>query len=261
MKVEVLVSTMDQSDISIVDKMNISGDAVIVNQCDRQFYTESKHNGRNVRMYSFNERGVGKSRNNALMRSNADICLMADDDMVYVDNYEEIVLNAFKENPNADMIMFNVPITKSNGQTLIKVKKNERIHFYNSLKYGTVNIVFKREKIVKANVFFSLLFGGGAPYSCGEDSLFITESLKKGIKIYSNTAVIAEIKEGESSWFTGYNEKYFFDKGVLYAAVSKKMAYLLAFQFVYRHRKLYENDHMTPKIAFNHMIRGIKSFN
>ena len=43
---------------------------------------------------------------NALMRADADICLFADDDMVYEDNYVEIIENAFRDNPYADVIVF-----------------------------------------------------------------------------------------------------------------------------------------------------------
>ena len=250
---------MNQKDLSILDHMNITGDVIVINQCDQYQYTERRLNNHCQRMFSFNERGVGKSRNNALMRSNADICLMADDDMVYVDNYEEIVINAFKERPEADMIMFNVPINKKDGKRIVKVKKNERIRFKNCLKYGTVNIAFKREKIVNKNVYFSLLFGGGARYSCGEDTLFITECLNKGIKIYSNTACIAEINDGESSWFQGYNEKFFYDKGTLFAAVSKNLAYILAIQFVVRKRRLFEKE-IKPKTALSLMFKGIRNF-
>ena len=44
---------------------------------------------------SFTERGVGLSRNNALMRASADICLFADDDIIYENNYKEILNRYF----------------------------------------------------------------------------------------------------------------------------------------------------------------------
>lgn len=260
MNLEVLVSTINKKDLTITEKMNITSDVIIINQCDKNDYIESNLNGRLIRMYYFNERGVGKSRNNALMRSNADICLMADDDMVYVNNYEEVVINAFKNNPNADMIMFNVPIKSKSKNINLKVKKNGRVRFYNALRYGTVNIAFKREAILKANIYFSLLFGGGARYGSGEDSLFITSCLKSGLKIYSNTSIIAEINEGSSTWFTGFNEKYFYDKGALFSAISKKGAYLLAIQFLYRKKHLMENN-ISFKSALTAMFNGIKDFN
>lgn len=255
--IEVLVSTMNQKDLSIIDKMNLRGKAIIINQCDSHAYIESKSDPR-IRMYSFAERGVGISRNNALMRSTADICIMADDDVTYVDNYEEIVSRAFRENPEADMIFFNVPSTNKSRDN-IKIVKNQRIRFYNCLKYGTFNIAFRREKILKANSYFSLLFGGGAKYGSGEDSLFIIDCLKKGLKIFSNTAKIAEVSHAESTWFHSYNEKYFFDRGALYAAISKRYAFILIMQFALMKYSLYKED-ADFRTAVAMMFRGRNEF-
>jgi len=259
MKVEVLVSTMNQKDTSLIQKMNIQTDAIIINQTDNINASVEKIYENTVRWYSFNERGVGLSRNNALMRSNADICLMADDDMVYMNGYQEIVVEAFNTNPKADMILFNVPIHKKNGETRIKVKKNERIRFFNSLKYGTVNIAFRLETILKENMFFSLLFGGGAKYSSGEDSIFITDAIKKGLQVYSSKEIIAEIIEDESTWFQGYNEKYLYDRGALFRAIWGNKAFLLNLQFVIRHRKLYSDEYNIYR-ALKIMMNGSEEF-
>ncbi|MFJ8512853.1 glycosyltransferase family A protein [Lysinibacillus xylanilyticus] len=260
MKLQVLVSTMNQTNYDLIEKMNIQSDAIIVNQCDRNEIKQINYKGNNIMFMSFAERGVGLSRNSALMRASADICLMADDDMVYMDGYENIVLDAFKNNPRADMIMFNVPIHYKNGQTKIKILKNDRVHFLNSLKYGTVNIAFKREAIFTKNIYFSLLFGGGAYYGSGEDSLFIKDALRSGLKIYSSTKVIADIMENESTWFTGYNEKYFFDRGALFQAIGgSKLSFLLMIQFLIRKRKLY-SDKINSLYAFRQMIKGRQDF-
>lgn len=259
MKVEVLASTMHQSDFSIADKMNIKGNAIIINQCDNHGYMERKENDKLIKMYSFNERGVGKSRNNGLMRSDADICVMADDDIVYVDNYEEIIINAFNKNPKADMIMFNAP-NSDKSKYRLKVKKQGRIRFYNYLKFGTINIAFKREQILKSNIFFSLLFGGGAKYGSGEDSIFIAECYKKGIRVYGDTSKIAYIYYRESTWFTGFNEKYFFDKGALFAALSKRLSLILIIQFVVRKYYMYKKE-ISFFNALKCMWKGRKDFN
>lgn len=260
MNIQVLVSTMDQEDYSLLDKMNIQTDAIVINQCDRNEVKEFNYKGNKIIWMSFNERGVGLSRNNGLMRATADICLMADDDMVYVDGYRGIVLRSFMDNQKADMIMFNVPIHKKDGTTIIKVKKENRVRFLNSMKFGTVNIGFKRDSILKKNIFFSLLFGGGAKYCSGEDSLFISDTFKKGLKIYSITEVIANIAENESTWFTGYNERYFFDRGALYEAMAKSpLSFLLIIQFIIRKKNLYSNQ--TPPIhALKKMLEGRKYY-
>lgn len=179
MNLQVLVSTMHQEDYSLLERMNIKTDAIIINQCDKNDFCEFNYNNHNIKWMSFNERGVGLSRNNALMRATGDICLMADDDMVYSIDYNETVTTAFKKNPKADVILFDVPIHKKDGTIVSKVQKNGRVFYHNCLKYGTVNIAFRREQIIKKNINFSLLFGGGARYGSGEDTLFIIDCLKK----------------------------------------------------------------------------------
>lgn len=256
MNIEVLLSTMNQKDMSIIDKMNIQGDAIIINQCDSYGYIE-KNGTRHIKMYSFNEKGIGKSRNNALMRSTADICLMADDDMVYVDGYEDIVAGAFESNPKADMIVFNVKIHNKDGSSF-KVKANERVRWFNCLKYGTVTFAFRRKKIIKNNIYFSSLFGG-AKYGSGEDSIFIWDCLRHGMKIYSDTTKIADVYNYESTWFNGYDEKYFINRGALFAAISKTMAHILILQFLLRKRSIYKND-MGILDAYKYMLKGMKEF-
>jgi glycosyltransferase involved in cell wall biosynthesis len=258
MKLELLVSTMNQKNTTIAKKMNISTDAIIVNQSDFFNYTEEK-NGKNiVRMYTFNERGVGKSRNNALMRSDADICVLADDDMVYTEDYKIKILEEFKENPKADVIIFSVNIIDKNGERTRKLK-SKRVRFLNSFKYGAVRVAFKREKILKHNIHFSLLFGGGAKYGSGEDTVFITDCLKKGLKVYTSSKKIADVYNYQSSWFTGYNNKYFFDKGYLYGSIAPKLSFMLALQFLVRKYPIYKNQ-VKFQDAYKNIMRGIKKF-
>ncbi|MFW7410995.1 hypothetical protein [Vagococcus fluvialis] len=254
---EVLVATMNcKSCEKLYKKMNLKTDAIIINQTDKIYYEEKIISENKVKCYSFNEKGIGLSRNSALMRSKADICVMADDDMVYVDNYNEIILNGYKKHPDADMLVFNVRIHE-NGNTRHTVKENKRVHWYNSLRYGTVTFTFKRENILKKNIFFSLLFGGGAKYGSGEDSLFITEVLTKKKKIYSVTDIIADVYNEGSTWFKGYNEKFFKDKGALFYSISNRFAKIYCLQFLVRHRRKLTIE-ISFREAFQHMLNGIK---
>ena len=258
MDIEVLVSTMHKEDHSIIDDMNLQSNAIIVNQCDKDEIKKFKYNDKSIQFYSFSERGVGLSRNNALMRSTADICLIADDDMVYVDNYQEIVLKAFEDSPSADVIIFSVTIHDNRGQRTRKLK-NKRVRFYNFMRYGTVRIGFKRNSILKNNIFFSLLFGGGAKYGSGEDTLFMYDCLRKGLKVYTSPEKIADVYNYNSTWFKGYNKKFFEDKGALFAALSKRWYWALCLQFAIRRQKLFCND-MRWIDAYRLMLKGAKEF-
>ncbi|WP_454861528.1 hypothetical protein [Peribacillus frigoritolerans] len=123
------------------------------------------------------------------------------------------------------------------------------------MRYGAVSIAFRRESVIRSNVFFSLLFGGGAKYSAGEDTLFLFECLKKGLKIYTNTAQIATVSQEDSTWFKGHNKKYFYDKGILFTSLSKKLSYLLILQYAIRKYNLYKNE-LGMVQAIRYMIEG-----
>ena len=87
MKLETLVSAVREDVAALAEKMNLQSDAVIINQCDENTYLEYEYGGNTIRGYSFAEKGVGLSRNNALLRAKADIVLFSDEDIVYHDGY------------------------------------------------------------------------------------------------------------------------------------------------------------------------------
>lgn len=258
MNLQVLVATMNQNDHSLLNKMNIQSDAIIGNQSNRNEVEEFKYNGHKIKYLSFAERGVGLNRNNTLMRADADICLFADDDVVYCDNYKELVLSAFAQNPDADLIAFNVKSSNQDRVGFVESKK-QRIRFYNFMRHGTYRLAIRLKTIRKENIYFSLLFGGGAKYSCGEDTLFLLECLRSRLVMYSVPICIGEVKQIESTWFDGYTDKYFKDKGVLFAAISRKLAWLLSIQFVIRKYKLFRGD-IKPGRALKLMFDGIRQY-
>jgi glycosyltransferase involved in cell wall biosynthesis len=95
--IEILVATMFQKDLSKYNEMNIQTDAVFANQDDRYDYLEKVINGNTVKMITTAQRGLGNNRNIALSHAKADILVLADDDLVYMDDYKETLLNAFNE--------------------------------------------------------------------------------------------------------------------------------------------------------------------
>lgn len=257
MKVQTLISAMNQTDERLINKMNIQTDAILINQTSKFCSKNFKYNGKDIQMFSFDERGVGLSRNNALMRAEAEISLFADEDLRYVDGYEAIIIQEFERNPAADIILFNVPSTNVDRPTYI-IPKKSRVRWFNSQRYGAVKIAGKTQAIKRANVYFSLLFGGGAKYSAGEDSLFIAECLRKGLRIYTSPEIIGYVSQEDSAWFKGFNDKYFYDKGVFFSALSRKTSWLMCMQFILRKRKMFQKEISFKKALFL-MIRGTRA--
>ena len=107
---EVLCVTMGQHDFSKIKEMNIRSDVVFANQADYTAFNELEFNGHMAKMISTQTRGVGINRNLTLMYASADICLFADDDVIYNDNYPEVVIREFDEHPDADIFIFHFDI-------------------------------------------------------------------------------------------------------------------------------------------------------
>ncbi|MBO4980360.1 MAG: glycosyltransferase family 2 protein [Lachnospiraceae bacterium] len=234
MSVEVLASVMNSSVETILSQMNLDSDAVIINQCDRFACEEREHNGHRVRFFSFPERGIGRSRNEAILRADRDICLFSDEDIVYEKGYAEAIEAEFARNPKADMILFNITVEEERRTYHITDRK--KVHWYNCGRYGAVSFAVKRESLLASGVTFSLLFGGGAKYSNGEDSLFLKEFMSKGYQVYTAPVTIGRERAGDSTWFQGYHEKFFRDRGVLYHYLYGRLAGVMALRFLLAHK-------------------------
>lgn len=255
MKLQVLVAAVNKQVNTLADTMNLETEAFIINQCDHFDYQEYLHKGRLIRCFSMAERGVGLNRNTALMRADKELCLFSDEDIAFYPGYEEMVCKAFENNPDADIITFNFKVDPR--RATYYNQKNKRIRWYNYGRYPTFAVAARTESLHRANVSFSLLFGGGAKYSNGEDSLFLHDCLKKGLHLYADTSEIGQEIYRESTWFKGYNEKFFTDRGVLYHYLYGRMAKPFSLRFIYAHREEMLKE-MSMKKAYKWMKQGIK---
>lgn len=256
MKLQVLVSAVEKEAATLAQNMNLQSDAIIINQTDCFEYEEFVHKGHNIQCYSFNEKGVGLSRNNALLRGTGDILLFSDEDIVYDNGYEEKILKEFDEHSEADMLLFNMRVGEE--RATYYTNKFHRVHIWNAGRYPTYSFAVRREKIHAAHITFSLLFGGGARYSNGEDSLFLKDCISYGLKVYAVPVEIGEETVRESTWFNGYSSKFFIDRGVLYHFLYGKLAWPMAVRFIAAHGKVMCQE-IPPKAALKLMRQGIDS--
>lgn len=258
-KVEVLVACMHQKDDNLYREMNLQTDAILANQGDEFFYKEYKQeNGCVAKLISTADRGVGKNRNKALNFATGEYLLCSDQDMIYSDNYPNIVEEAFKKRPNADIVVFSLNYLNRFSKGKKEGKKIKRVHLFNCLRYGTARVAIKKGTVEKYALSFSTLYGGGAKFSCGEDSLFLVDALKRGAKMYYFPIDIATVKQEESSWFKGFTEKYFIDKGILIANAFPKLKKLLVYYYSFRLRKVTKEFGFVKILKF--MKQGLKTY-
>lgn len=254
-RVEIILATMNQKNMDIVHEMNVQSPIVIANQSGLYRYEEDDING--VRMLSTATKGVGINRNLGLLLAKEEILLFADDDMVYYDGYEDIVREAFSELPTADVIIFSFDMIRDGRKITTYLNKTKKLNMTNAFKYGACAIALRNSCLKKANIHFSTLFGGGTVYGSGEDSLFIRDCLKAGLHVYTHSSVIGKNVCKESTWFKGFNEKYFYDKGAWIACAFSKARYIMALYFTIRFRGKTEIN-FGQRYAL--MLAGMKGF-
>lgn len=259
-RLQLLVATMNLTDIiGLCDKMHIASDALIINQSDCVKYECLFYHGYKIECYTFAERGLSRSRNNALLRCTGEILCIADDDMVYTDTYREDIINEFQKHPEADALVFNV--TALNDERSGKpIEKYARVGKRESREYGSVHIAIRKRALIGKNVYFNTLFGSGATYSCGEDTLFLKELIEKDLKLYKTPIRIASVDMSDSTWFKGYNEKYFKDKGALIEAAYPRCSYLLAILQSVRNSKKCLGSYKKAAKLFSYYTSGIADY-
>lgn len=237
---QILCVTMHQKDFSKIAEMNIHSDVIFANQSDHTLYQETVYDGKHkARMITTTTRGVGKNRNIALSYADADYCLFADDDVRYCDDMEQIVLSEFQNYPNADIFVFHFdsddPVRKQK-----KYDMTRRHRMTERMPWGSCRIAIKYSAIQKANLWFTTLFGGGCMFPSGEDSLWLSEAKKAGLRFYVSDKTIGTVSYATSSWFTGYDEKMFFGKGAFYAAAHPSFFHIWMLYFAFRTQRLTE---------------------
>jgi len=254
---EILCATMHQTDFSKIKSMNIHSDVIFANQADRNSFDELQFGGHSAKMITTKTRGVGLNRNIALLASSKDVLLFADDDTIFADDLEKKVVQAFVDLPKADVVFFGMEFSKNGIVYHRRVPKTGKIPFYKSMRYGTAVIAVRRKSILKANVSFSQLFGGGCPYLHGEDTDFIFSCYRKGLNVYGYDFILGCTAKDESTCFFGFNEKYFFDIG----ALAKFTFGWLAFPYmIYMAMRVKEKCNLSFVRKFVLLLQGYKGF-
>lgn len=254
MRLQVLLSAMHLDGYGYIGKLNITGDAVIINQCGRESDEVIRENGREVRFLCTKERGLSRSRNRAIREAEADICILCDNDVVYKDGYEKEILSWFEKYPDADILVFFIKRPERGQPVSDRVKK---MNYLSVMKIFSPEIAFRRDSV--KNLKFQECFGAGAEYAMGEENIFLYDALRAGLKILYIPVQIAELMHTESTWFAGYTDKFFRDRGANYYAMTRHFYWLLILQFAFRKYKLYKSDNKLFH-ALGMMFRGKKEY-
>lgn len=257
MKIETLVVTMNQHDHRLVERMNLQTDVLVGNQCDSSSDDCFKYRGLTMTYLNRAEHGAARNRNVVLDRSAADLCVLADDDLRFVDNYPSLVQEAFETCPQADVIVFNLieerPTRKVN-------RGYSRVRWYSYGSYGAPRLVLRRAAVLDAGIRFNEAFGGGSRYGSGEDTIFLHDCLKRGLVIYTAPLSLAELDQhSPSTHFTGFNRSFFFNKGATYTCLHPIAHPLFSLTYVMRHRNEHR-QYVSAWKSLTYMAEGSRDY-
>lgn len=207
LKFEILLSCMNLDD-DIIKRSHICSDTLIINQCGKNESSEYSGGGYTVRIISSADRGLTKSRNTAIDNSTADICLLCDDDEVFADGYEQKIISAYEQLPEADIIIFDIENHRAKWGSEIK-----RLGYMDIMRVSSWQISFRRKALNDKKIRFDENMGAGTPNGAEEEFKLLSDCRRAGLKIYYYPAVIASVAQEQSTWRHGYDRTFFVNRG------------------------------------------------
>lgn len=256
--VEVLVSTMNRVDCGFLEDMFLQTPALVVNQNGSESEQTIWVGGHIARIVCSDAIGLSRSRNLALSHARGDICVLADDDVVYEPGYEETIRAAYRDYPDADIIAFQVERTGSMRSKRFRGRPQWETYL-SSMKISSVEITFRRASVLGSGLFFNVLLGAGAEFYVGEESVFLFDALRRGLKVLYVPEKIGAVCTDTSSWFSGYDDGYFRSLGAAYLNMSRALWPLLALQYIVRKWGLYHTRSSAMR-AMREMARGVSLY-
>lgn len=234
MRLQHLISTIDQKDFGFIRTLNCKEDIIVVNQRavnNESFTLES--DDKTVTVINSTQTGLSNSRNQLLLNATGDVCIIGDDDVVYRENYNYHIRRAYQDYPGADIIVFRFS-EDATKDTRIQFRRPRVLNLFNISKVASIEITFKRSSILNAGIQFDTLLGLGAELNFGEENAFLADALRQKLVIqYVPITICHSIPRiSRQKQTNGYDKTYFQNKGAVFCRIYGKYWILFAFAFV-----------------------------
>ena len=210
-KLTILISTMNEQIeqlISKVIKIPSDIDIIICHQITnlsinavslKNSIEDIRSNTKVIQMY---DNGLSKSRNCLLNHVYEGICLIADDDVDFTDNFYEQIMESYRLYPDADIITFQIKTPE--GEPFKQYSTKNYIHTKKTLmRVASIEITFRANVIHENKLFFDEDFGLGSIYPTGEETIFLCDAIDKQLKLlYSPMPIVIHPKEHSNASYS-----------------------------------------------------------
>ena len=192
---------------------------------------DAKYDKPDVKVMELNSTGVTKSRNAVIDKVQTEYLVFADDDIEIIPNGLRQVIEYLDYHPEVSIVLARV---NAGG----KPRKNypeelTNLTRFNSAKAATPEMVIRVKTIKDAGIYFDENFGAGMENFLGDEYIFVTDALSKGLKAVAVPIPIATHDE-LSSGTDWQSEKSVTARAKVFTRVFGKIALFAKLGFVYK---------------------------
>lgn len=198
---EIVIATMNKDGLDFLIPMfpfsHFSDFSIlIINQTQENKILVSDYPS--VRVINSFEKGLSKSRNLGIKNALRKIVLIADDDVVFIENLQKKIIKAYNENQNATVICFQT-VTKKGDLYRNYLKKKKKLNNRKIRKVLSIEVTCKVEDLKKNNCAFNEFFGLGSKFQDSETFFFLRRIRYKKLNVVFQPSVIVMHKSFSSS--------------------------------------------------------------
>jgi len=248
--VEILLSTMNRESLDFLVPMFpfahfFDFNILIVNQTTKDKILTSTY--ANIRVINIFERGLSRSRNMLLANASKRIGLIADDDLVYLEGFDERVLKGFNRFKEAAIIKFctttfdGIPFRKYPKVPVANLNAMQR------LASTSWEIGVNTNLVRKSGILFNIHFGLGSTFPLGEEPIFINDLYDAGYQVSHEPETIVTHKAEKDSDNITLAENYRIRGAFLAKIFGSRFIIWLAIQLMYHIKQ----GVVTPQTFFS----------
>jgi glycosyltransferase involved in cell wall biosynthesis len=234
--IEILISTMNQTNFEFLERMFLLSDyrkfnLLIINQTSADKILIS--NIECIKVFNVFESGLSKSRNLALNNATKKLLVFTDDDIVFHQKFEKKIIEAFNSSPKHDGFRFQFINSQGNLTKKYPRTFQSKLTNFEVLNTSSVELVFKRESLKEENIQFNENFGLGTEFFMGEEAIFVSDGIKKGLKIGFVPEELVSHSQPSTGQKTAISSIYFVQGAVFYRIFGKMYLFWIALKLFF----------------------------
>lgn len=232
-------------------------DIIIVNQTspDRQLISEYK----SVQVINSYDKGLSKSRNLALENATSDWCLIADDDLVYVPNFEVVISEGIKEFNSSGVIVFKSLVEGSLSRRGFPEKSKLQLNVFEQFDVASFEMLLNRSN--NGFPLFNTNFGlGSDQFLFGEETLLMYDYINGQMSVsYFNKAIVYHPIESTGTLYDHHLRYY--TKGAILKHIKPNIYSLWVLIQLFFDVKQSKIKILNVCTHYKEAIRGVKKLN